>query len=264
MNAQDWCLRWPVPSAGHPAGPPVPPGGSYPHVPVLVLSGELDSITTPAEGALVTGQLPDAVQVHVANSFRVTADGDTDDCAVGVLRAFVRDPAHGLTPDVLACTSRVPPVRALAVFPASYRSVSPAVPAAGNEVGSAGRRAAATAALTAADLLDRWWNNYDGDGVGLYGGRWSYGGDRVTTFTLHGVRLAPDLAVSGTVVWGRYSHDVTVRLTVAQVDEHGDPVRGSAVSGVVTGTWDYRAAGAVATLHGTIGSLALSASMPAP
>jgi pimeloyl-ACP methyl ester carboxylesterase len=263
-EAQDWCLRWPVPSAGHPAGPPMPPGGTYPHVPVLVLSGELDSITTPAEGALVAGQFPDAVQVHVANSFHVTADGDTDDCAVGVLRAFVRDPAHGLTPGVLACTTEVPPVRALAVFPASYRSVDPAAPAAGNEVGSAGRRAAATAALTAADLLDRWWNNYDGAGVGLYGGRWSYSGDRVTTFTLHGVRLAPDLAVSGTVVWGRYSHAVSVKLSVVQVDAAGKPVAGSAVSGTVNGSWDSRAAGAVATLRGTIGGQTLRASLPAP
>jgi pimeloyl-ACP methyl ester carboxylesterase len=263
-EAQDWCLRWPVPSAGHPAGPPVPLGGHYPGVPVLVLSGELDSITTPAEGALVTAQFPQAVQVHVANSFHVTADGDTDACAVDVLRAFVRDPAHGLTPQVLACTTQVPPVRALGVFPTSYRSVPPATPETGNGVGSGGRRAAATAALTVADLLDRWWNNYDGAGVGLYGGRWSYAGDRVTTFSLHGVRLAPDLAVSGTVVWGRYSHDVTAKLTVVQVDASGRAVPGSTVSGVVTGSWDYRAAGAVATLHGTLGGQPLSATMPAP
>ena len=36
----------------------MPLGGHYPDVPVLVLSGELDSITTPAEGALVTAQFP--------------------------------------------------------------------------------------------------------------------------------------------------------------------------------------------------------------
>jgi pimeloyl-ACP methyl ester carboxylesterase len=261
---QDWCLRWPVTSPGHAAGPPTPIGGHYADVPVLVLSGELDSITTPAEGALVKGQFPNAVQVHVANSFHVTADGDTDACAVGVLRAFVRDPAHGITPQVLACTTQVPPVRALAVFPTSYRSVEPATSAAGNQVGAAGRRAATTAALTVADVLDRWWNNYDGNGVGLYGGRWSYSGDRVTTFRLHGVRLTPDLAVSGTVVWGRYSHAVTVRLTLVQVDAAGTPVPGSTVSGVVNGTWDYRAVGAVATLHGTVGGQALSATLLAP
>ncbi len=261
---QDWCLRWPVPSAGHPAGPPMPLGGRYPDVPVLVLSGELDSITTPAEGGIVLSQFPDAIQVHIANSFHVTADGDTDECAVGVLRAFVVDPAHGITPSVLACTTQVPPVRALAAFPHSWAAVQPAAPSAGDEVAAAGRRVAATAALTVADVLDRWWNNYDGNGVGLYGGRWSYSGDRVTTFTLHGVRLASDVAVSGTVVWGRYSHQLTTRLTVVQVDAAGAPVPGSTVSGTVNGSWDTRALGAVAQLRGTLGGHALRATLLAP
>ena len=200
----------------------------------------------------------------MANSFHVTADGDTDECAVGVLRAFVADPAHGITPQVLACTTQVPPVRALSVFPRSYLSVDAATPRSGNAVGTAGRRAAAAATLTVADVLDRWWNNYDGNGVGLYGGRWSYSGDRVTTFQLHGVQLTPDLAVSGTVSWGRYNHHVTVSLKVVQVDAAGNLVAGSVVSGSVAGSWDWRAAGAVATLHGTLGGKPLAVTLPAP
>ena len=70
----DWCLNWPVAPAAHPAGPPAPPSGSYPDVPTLVLTGELDSITTPEEGALVASAFPAARQVLVANSFHVTAD----------------------------------------------------------------------------------------------------------------------------------------------------------------------------------------------
>ncbi|RYI99117.1 MAG: alpha/beta hydrolase, partial [Actinomycetales bacterium] len=88
----DWCLRWPTAPADNPAGPVRPPGGSYPDVPVLVLSGELDSITTPAEGALIVEQFPDATQVVVPNSFHVTALGDTDGCASALVRRFVRDP----------------------------------------------------------------------------------------------------------------------------------------------------------------------------
>ena len=38
------------------------------------------------------------------------------------------------------------------------------------------RRIAAAAAETVADALQRWWVNYDGTGVGLRGGRWSYSG----------------------------------------------------------------------------------------
>ena len=89
----DWCTQWPAAPATNPAGPPVPPSGSYSDVPVLVLSGELDSITTAAEGDLVAGQFPNARHVVVANSFHVTAISDTDDCAVDIVRAFVRSPS---------------------------------------------------------------------------------------------------------------------------------------------------------------------------
>ncbi len=91
-QALDWCTRWPTAPASNPSGPVRPPGGVYPDVPVLVLSGELDSITTPAEGRMVRDQFPSAQFVLVRNSFHVTAIGDTDDCAVRILRAFVRAP----------------------------------------------------------------------------------------------------------------------------------------------------------------------------
>ena len=92
-ESADWCLNWPVAPAAVPAGPPAPPSGSYPAVPTLVLSGELDSITTPEEGALIARDFSAARQVIVANSFHVTADGDTDNCAVVILRQFVT-PQH--------------------------------------------------------------------------------------------------------------------------------------------------------------------------
>ena len=78
-QALDWCTRWPVAAPDNPAGPPTPEGGSYSaDVPVLVLSGELDSITTAAEGDLVAGQFPQSQHVVVRNSFHVTAISDTD------------------------------------------------------------------------------------------------------------------------------------------------------------------------------------------
>ena len=40
------------------------------------------------------------------------------------------------------------------------------------------RRAGTAAAAAVADLMDRWWNNYSGHGVGLRGGTWTYTGDR--------------------------------------------------------------------------------------
>ncbi len=95
-------------------------------MPTLVLSGELDSITTPAEGAIVARHFPRSRQIRVANSFHVTADGDTDDCAVRILRRFVRTPSHWPRH---ACAAAVPPVRAMGIFPRHLGDVGP--PAAG-------------------------------------------------------------------------------------------------------------------------------------
>jgi pimeloyl-ACP methyl ester carboxylesterase len=232
-QALDWCTQWPVAPASNPAGPPVPPSGHYPSVPVLVLSGELDSITTPAEGSLVTAQFPNARHVTVANSFHVTAVGDTDDCAVRIVRTFVASPGSRLR---TACTTKVEPVRALGRFPTSAP-------------GSV-RGVARLAALTVADLPDRWWNNYSGHGVGLRGGTWRYSGSDVVRFRLSQVRLAPGLPVSGTAVWDRFAETMTVSLDVP--------------SGHLEGSWDTRAHGARATLTGHLHGHPVRVTFPAP
>jgi len=46
----DLCLPWPVPSTAHPPGQPVPPGTVFPNIPVLVVSGGLDSLTPALQG----------------------------------------------------------------------------------------------------------------------------------------------------------------------------------------------------------------------
>ncbi len=196
-QALDWCTRWPTAPASNPAGPVVPPGGAYADVPVLVLSGELDSITTAAEGDLVADQWPDARHVVVANSFHVTAVGDTDRCAVLILRSFVAKPSAPLKK---ACAKDVPAIRTQGFFPESLGRAAPV------------ERVAKLTALTVADLQDRWWNNYSGHGVGLRGGTFTYSGD--TVFRLDRYSLVDGLAVSGTATWDRYGETMTVRLTI--------------------------------------------------
>jgi hypothetical protein len=246
----DWCTRWPVAAADNPARPPVPPGG-YPSVPVLVLSGELDSITTPAEGRLVTRQFPDAQQVVVRNSFHVTALGDTDGCAARLVRSFVRAPGP-LGSRRHACANQVAPLRTMAVFPRGVRSVAPATATTAAPVRA--RRAGPVAALTVADVVDRWFDNYSGTGFGLLGGHWSYTGDKVTRFHLHRVRLVPGVAVSGTARWDRYGNTMRVRLRLT----------GSGPHGRLHGQWLTRRVGAQAVLAGTIDGQAVRLTFPAP
>jgi hypothetical protein len=243
----DWCTRWPRAAADNPAHPPRPRGGRYPDVPTLVLSGELDSITTPVEGAMVARQFPRSKQVLVRNSFHVTAVGDTDDCAVRILRRFLRTPSHWPRH---RCASRVPPIRAVGSFPKTLHGVPPA----GGRGSRLGRRVAPGAARTVADLLDRWWSNYSGHSPGLRGGRWSYTGDRTTVFHLHRVRLAVDLAVSGTATWRRFRNHIAVDLTVSAHGRHG----------ALHGSWATRARAASATLRGVFAGHPVRATFRAP
>jgi pimeloyl-ACP methyl ester carboxylesterase len=245
----DWCTRWPTAPPSNPAGPVVPPGGSYADVPALVLAGEMDSITTPAEARMVRRQLPGARLVVVRNSFHVTAISDTDDCAVRIVRAFIREPSTEPTAERRSCAGEVEPIRAPGVFPRTLRDVPPAR-------GDAARRArlaSSAAAGTVADLLDRWWNNYSQRGVGLRGGSWTYRGDRVVTFRLRDVRLVRDLAVSGRAVWDRYAETLDVDLDLS-----------GAVDGRLHGRWDTRGVGALATLRGRLGGERVRTVAPAP
>jgi pimeloyl-ACP methyl ester carboxylesterase len=236
----DWCTDWPAAPADNPAGPPMPPSGGYPDVPVLILTGELDTITTPAEATLVARQFPYARRVVLRNSFHVTAVGDTDDCAQRIVRFWI-DGNGVVIPNALkACARRIPPVRALARFP---RFGTVAYPT----------KVARVAALTVADLQDRWWNNYSGHGVGLRGGRFTYAGYDRVRFALDGFRLARGLAVSGTAVWDRVAGTMTVDLRVRGV-----------ARGRLAGSWDTQAVGARAVLDGRLDKSAVHLDVPAP
>ncbi len=260
---QDWCLQWPVAGAAQTPGPPQPIAGHYPDVPVLVLSGELDSITTPAEGALVAAEFPRARQVVVANSFHVDAVGDTDGCAQALVRSFVTQPTDPLPQPLLACAATVPPIRATPAFGRSYATT--AVLRAGvGQVADDRTRAAATAAATVADLTDRYLQAVGTSGLGLRGGRWTSNGNRTVQFSFTDVRLTADLAVSGTASWDRYAHTVHCSLRLRETDPAGALVRGSVVAGDLIGGWDSNAVGASAHLAGQLGGQPVDVAFDAP
>jgi pimeloyl-ACP methyl ester carboxylesterase len=255
----NWCADWPVAQPSLPAGPPMPRHGHYSDIPTLVLSGELDSITTAAEGAMVVDQFPNARQVMFANSFHVDAMGDFDHCAVKFVRAFVRDPSKSFPDSLTACASAIPPVRTMGTFPTSYRHVSAAVNTYGSHATLRERQLTTASAETVADVIDRWYNNYTSIGYGLHGGRWSYSGDRVLHYRFHRVRFTRDLAVSGTAVWSPYRQMMTVDLTVRATNPNGRTLAGS-----LQGSWDTRAIDATAHVHGVINGRSLAVSFVAP
>ncbi|HET9423491.1 MAG TPA: alpha/beta fold hydrolase [Nocardioides sp.] len=244
----DWCTRWPVAPKDNPAGP-IRPAGGYPDAPVLVLSGELDSITTAAEGNIVKAQFPNARHVLLRNSFHVTALSDRDGCGQRILRAFVRSP--GSERSVEACAKAVQPLRALGIVPRTLADITPARSA--RSLPARVRRAGPAAALTVEDVATRWWNNYSGSGVGLRGGAFSYTGNDVVKLRLKGYRLLDELAVSGRATWDRDRKRTQVDLTLD-----------GALTGRLRGGWDTRAVGAEAVLRGTVSGKQVRLTFPAP
>jgi pimeloyl-ACP methyl ester carboxylesterase len=83
------CRHWPRPTPLY--EPPAPPGAEAPDVPTLVLSGELDNVTSAYEAQKVADAFPDARRVVIRNAGHVPSlYGGRFPGAEGRVREFVR------------------------------------------------------------------------------------------------------------------------------------------------------------------------------
>lgn len=246
------CIDWPVRNPPYAPGLPIPEGAAFTQAPTLVINGELDMLTTAAEGAIVARQYPHGQQVVIANSFHVDAIYDVDDCAQTIVRRFMATLSAGDT----SCAANVKPVRLVPIFVRHAADAIPATADAGNTATTRDLAIASAAVQTAGDAMARWNINYSGHGAGLRGGRWRYTQPgEVARFTLTGSLWAEDLAVSGRLVWNQ--NNGAVRATLDYTDPDGNPAQLSAA-------WNDRDHQAVATLTGTVAGRAIQATMPAP
>src|ERR1019366_9480887 len=236
-----------------PPGHPVPPNAQFTKAPVLVLSGDLDSLTPALQGKHAAKLFANGRQIIVQNSFHVTADGDEDNCASVIAVRFVRD----LDPGDTSCTDHIAEVHLVPKFVSTAAEVAAAAATAGNQGTDADLRVAAAAAYTAGDMLANWWINFTGDGVGLQGGRYHYNspGD-LTYFTLDKLKWVEDLEVSGKMKWDYdYPGAVIAHITIS----------GTATEpGELTVTWNSRVPLAQAAITGKIGGRKIAATMYAP
>ena len=106
ISVLNLCLDWPIKQPPYEPGQPIPDGAKMTEAPTLVLNGELDMLTTAAEGAIVTAQYPHGKQLVVANSFHVVAVDDYNDCATEIVRRFVAT----LDTGDASCAANVDPV----------------------------------------------------------------------------------------------------------------------------------------------------------
>jgi len=259
---RDLCLDWPAPPKGVAPGTAVDPKVPFPAVPTLVLSGDIDSVTSPVEGLETARLFPDATYVPVRNLTHITAitdqaiftppaGADATGCVAPIVLNFVR--SGGDAGDT-SCTQRIRPIRTVPAFAAKAADVAPAKADAGNAATEADLRIASAAAETAGDVLARYFVNSGGSGVGLRGGGFRFEAfDAGYAFTLDQVRWAEDLAVSGTIRWNQATGDVTAELTLE-----------GAAAGTLALAWNDRDTDAMARITGTIDGRAVAAERIAP
>jgi len=199
LEAAGSCLEWPNDRA---AARPFPRGTPLPNVPVLVLSGDLDTNTPAPSGRVAARQYPNASFVEIPN---VGHTPETSPCGLALALRFVT--THAVNARACAGTGAPPPVATRAPL----ATAGLALPAGGGT--AAQRRAIAVVVATVADLADqvdtiaRW-----SAANGLRGGHYAtsaHGGIR-----LDEVRVVRDAAVSGRLAQTEAGGtEGTVRLT---------------------------------------------------
>jgi pimeloyl-ACP methyl ester carboxylesterase len=198
------CLHWPrvrdVPAAVPTDAAPLPAG-----VPVLVLGGDLDSLTPVADAAGFAHRLGRRVRVvTLRNTVHATIEGEDEltagtACGQGIVRQFFTAPQRLAQLDV-GCAAQLPGVHAVGAYPRLLADAAPAARVAGPDPGIEARRAVTVAADALADVATRQVSASfrDGPGLGLRAGRFSAArGRRDVRLTLRGVRFVGDAQVSG-------------------------------------------------------------------
>jgi pimeloyl-ACP methyl ester carboxylesterase len=250
----DLCVAWPSPSPTHPVAQVGAGDERYPDVPALIVSGELDNITTLADGAAAARRFKRGRQIVIANSFHVNAlPRARSPCAATLVRRFLSEGSIGASD----CAAAVPPLRLVAGFARRLAELPPATALAGNQGDARMLRVAQGALQTVGDVIARIPQNSTGSGKGLRGGSFlivRHG--RNLHVSLYQVRWTEDLSVSGAVERTPGPEGVvSARLQFTDVD--GD-------SGELRIVWREGRPETVANIGGRIGEASVAAAAPAP
>jgi pimeloyl-ACP methyl ester carboxylesterase len=247
------CLDWPRPTMAQPPIPQSPPFLPR-HLPVLILGGSLDTWTPPAGVPEVQAEIGGNSRfVELANETHVVGEGDSYGCAAKIIQRFVTTPA-ALTRLNVSCAAAVPSVRAVGTFASRLGTVIPVTLTSG-QAGTATRRLAAAAVLTAGDAWSRYESIIGNHDTGLYGGSvTAHHGDQLT---LAGDELVPGVRISGTLTVSGSGEDSTISVVLHAQAAGLAPVR-------VTGSWPVYGGAARAQVAFGHGSATATGATPAP
>jgi pimeloyl-ACP methyl ester carboxylesterase len=251
----DSCLPWPFPpkdlAPGTP-GAPLPPSVHYPNVPTLVLSGDLDSITSVIDANETTDQFPNVVHVVVPNLGHVVTDSDEIGCTLDIVHRFVKN----LTPGNTNCVQKVRPVRTVPRFALTASALTPLTALKGDKTTDAQRRIAAAGLEAIGDVIARYYVTFNFVDSGLRGGKLSYvATDTGYDFTLKNFKWTQDIAVSGLVSWDQTTNIITAQVTLKTA--------GTQV-GALQVRWNDADINAMASVTGTVQGATLIARRIAP
>ena len=256
------CLDWPKPLPAYPQGDPLPAHPRFPNVPTLVLSGDLDSVTSPQDATQAAAQFPNVTHLIVPNLTHVTSyfysdvgylpdGGDTTHCVQRILRRFIAQ----LSPGNTSCIPNVRPIRTVPRFASRVSQLEPVQAVSGNQAGTRDLKVAAAALETVGDVFSRFLVTF-GIGGGLRGGEFTYTLEPFGyEFQLKRVQWTDDLQVSGRMRWHLDTGNVTAVVNLRQDNKK---------VGTLTIEWNDVQKNAVATLTGTIGTKTLKARRIAP
>ncbi|MFN8188646.1 MAG: alpha/beta fold hydrolase [Gaiellales bacterium] len=242
------CSEWPAPST---YVFPVPEPTVYPTVPTLVLSGDLDSLTSPEGARLVASRFPNATFVSVRNMVHVSAIADFDRCASTIVVEFVQD---AIVPDT-SCAAHYNEVRLVPRFARRAAGLAPAWQGSRIRSTAADRRLVTAVTWTVGDLIPRWLTMYGSEGVGLRGGSFTTVGLERVHFVARALRYVEDVAVSGHVSWNRRGG--AVRAVVRFTGPNG-------TGGRLQLSWNDWKRHAVARAVGEIEGRPVAVRLPAP
>ncbi len=165
----DVCADWPAPKREPPPVPRV-----HLDVPVLIVGGDLDSLTPVSDAAEIAASLGANVRIVVLrNTVHVTSEGDNYllpgmRCARRVIRSFL----SGGSDD--ACAAAIPAIHTPGAYPRTLAEATPATVVSGPDPGETARRAATVAAEVVGDALIRAVYSEGADGPGLRGGQFMF------------------------------------------------------------------------------------------
>jgi pimeloyl-ACP methyl ester carboxylesterase len=249
VNLEKQCLWWQKPT---PSSPVTPPGSTYPNVPTLVMSGDMDTIVATEEVREVAALFPGSTFVQVAEAGHVTVTWTQ--CAANLQSQFFESLQVGDT----SCTESPETVwPAIGRFSLSAADARPAEidPAGINEIDEHELKVVTVAVETAIDALKRSTVG-NGGGVGLRGGTFqtSFDANGNQTTTLTNCVFATDVTINGSLVWGS---DLSF---VADMEVSGPGTKGGRLH--VEGNWEAPGPVGDFEISGTLGGRQVAALVP--